>query len=70
MRRPPYATSNRRINMDTYNDPEVYAALQQQPLNLIDMMAELLRHNRTPDPKPHQPSDIPEWMQGEQMELD
>jgi hypothetical protein len=56
--------------MDTYNDPDLYATLQQHPLNLIDMMTELLGQNRTPDPKPHKPSDIPEWMQGQQMELD
>lgn len=56
--------------MDTYNDPDLYHALQQQPINLIDMMAELLGQNRPKKPEPQQPSDIPEWMQGQQMELD
>lgn len=51
---------------------EQYAELQNRPFDIIGALAEMLGQDRpVQQPKqPHEPSDIPEWMRGQQMEMD
>ena len=50
-----------------------YEAIQNRPFDIVDALAEMFGHaprKKAKKAEPHEPSDIPEWMRGEQMEMD